>query len=284
MNDGVWCVMDEEWGNVINWITLLNWMRWMREKGGRDWFWGLRREMIVLRERLSVLFMKWEWVDMDGCCWGDVLMMIYMIDIDELSVCLCFHPQWERERERERFIFRLIEELLKWLSIGIEKWVSDFKLFSKPQILFFLLFLFLSLFLTSTPLHPPTSSFHTEPSISLSCCPSWWLWEWLCWWWLLFVEMTHKHFVTLFQVFVHWTRLGSLPHVVGVMTMVLPSLLKTVQPGHVLFIIWDQRQGLFWLHCLWFVSFLFCSFFLMIVIVFLHFSFSGVFNPEDFLF
>ena len=34
-------------------------------------------------------------------------------------------------------------------------------MFSNPQILFFLLFLFLSLFLTSTPLHPPPSSFRT---------------------------------------------------------------------------------------------------------------------------
>ena len=29
-------------------------------------------------------------------------MMIYMIDIDELSVCLCFHTLSVRERERER--------------------------------------------------------------------------------------------------------------------------------------------------------------------------------------
>ena len=28
-------------------------------------------------------------------------MMICMIDIDELSVCLCFHPQRERENVRE---------------------------------------------------------------------------------------------------------------------------------------------------------------------------------------
>ena len=92
----------------------------MREKGGRDWLWGLGREMIVLRERLSVLFMKWEWVDMDGCCWGDGLMMIYMIDIDELSVCLCFHPQWERERDRERerdwmrIDWKVIEMIINW--------------------------------------------------------------------------------------------------------------------------------------------------------------------------
>ena len=33
-----WCVADEERWNVINSITLLKWMRWMREKGGRDWF------------------------------------------------------------------------------------------------------------------------------------------------------------------------------------------------------------------------------------------------------
>ena len=26
-------------------------MRWMRENGGRDWFWGLTREMIVLGKR-----------------------------------------------------------------------------------------------------------------------------------------------------------------------------------------------------------------------------------------
>ncbi len=90
--------------------------------------------------------------------------------------------------------------------------------------------------------------------------------------------MTHKHFVTLFQVFVHWTRLVSLPHVVGVITMVLPSLLHPVQQGHVLFLAWHQPQGLLWLHCLWFVSFSFCSFFLMIVVVFLHFFFFRNFN------
>ena len=219
---------------------------------------------------------------MDGCCWGDGLMMICMIDIDELSVCLCFHPQSERER--------LNEDWLKsyWNDYQLElrnEWVIE-NCFQNHKFSFSSrsFFLFLSLFLTSTPLHPPTSCPHTEPSISLWCCPSWWLWEWLCWWWLLFVEMTHKHFVTLFQVFVHWTRLGSLPHVVGVMTMVLPSLLKKVQSGTVSLMAWDRPQGLFWLHCLWFVSFLFCSFFLMIVIVFLHFSFSGVLIPEDFLF
>ena len=37
-------------------------------------------------------------------------MMIYMIDIDELSVCLCFHPQCEREGERERERERLNED------------------------------------------------------------------------------------------------------------------------------------------------------------------------------
>ena len=106
-------------------------MGWMREKGGRDWFWGLRREMIVLRVRLSVLFMKWEWVDMDGCCWGDGLMMICMIDINELSVCLCFHPQWERERER------LNEDWLKsyWNDYQLEltnEWVTE-NCFQKVQ-------------------------------------------------------------------------------------------------------------------------------------------------------
>ena len=40
-------------------------------------------------------------------------MVIYMIDIDELSVCVCVFIHNQRERERERFIFRLIEELLK---------------------------------------------------------------------------------------------------------------------------------------------------------------------------
>ena len=204
-------------------------------------------------------------------------------------VCVCVFIH--NERERERFIFRLIEELLKWLTIGIEKWMSDFKLFSKPRLIQFCFSFsfsfFFFFFLCSSPphsyilLHP---SSNTEPSISLSCCQSWWLWEWLCWWWLLFVEMTHKHFVTLFQVFVHWTRLVSLPHVVGVITTVLPSLLHPVQPGIVLLLAWHQPQGLFWLHCLWFVSFLFCSFFLMIVIVFLHFSFSGVLIKKNFLF
>ena len=136
--------------------------------------------------------------------------------------------EFEREKEIE---WGLIEELLKWLSIGIEKWVSDWKLFSKVH-----LFFSSRSFFFVPHLHTPTSSFHTEPSISLSCCPPPWLWEWLCWWWLLFLEMTHKHFVTLFQVFVHWTRLVSLPHVVGVMTTEFLSLLHTAQPGIVLFL------------------------------------------------
>ena len=189
-------------------------------------------------------------------------------------------------RERER----LNEDWLKsyWNDYQLEltnEWVIEncFQILTAKPFFFFWK-LFLSLFLTSTPLHPPTSSFHTESSISLSCCPPPWLWEWLCWWWLLFVEMTHKHFVTLFQVFVHWTRLVSLPHVVGVITMVLPSLLHPVQPGIVLFMAWHRPQGLFWLNCLWFVSFLFCSFSLMIAIVFLHSSFSGVLISKNFLF
>ena len=157
-----------------------------------------------------------------------------------------------------------------------------FNLFSKTSKLFFFFSFSLSLFLTYTPLHPPTSSYHTEPSIYLSCCPSWWLWEWLCWWWwwLLFLEI-HKHFVTLFQVFVHWTRLVSLPHVVGVIIMVLPSLLNPVQPGVVLLLAWNQLQGLFWLICLWFVSFLFCSFFLIIVVVFSSFFILRNFNSRE---
>ena len=65
--------------------------------------------------------------------------------------CVFVFSSTMRERERERFIFRLIEELLKWLSIGIEKWVSDFKLFSNPQILFSFFFFF---FLCSSPPHP----------------------------------------------------------------------------------------------------------------------------------
>ena len=109
----------------------------------------------------------------------------------------------------------------------------------QPKILFSsffsFVFFFLFLFHFVPHLHTPISSFHTEPSISLSWCPSWWLWEWLCWWRLLLRETTHKHFVTQFRVFVHWTVLGSLPHVVWAMITVLPSLLHPVQPGHVLF-------------------------------------------------
>ena len=40
----------------------------------------------------------------------------------------------------------------------------------------------------------------------------------------LFLEMTQKHFVKPSRVFVHWPMLGCLPHVVGVITTVLPSL------------------------------------------------------------
>ena len=199
-------------------------------------------------------------------------------------VCVCVFIHNEREREREIYIqidWRVIEMIFQELR---NEWVIS-NCFQNHKFSFSSFFFF---FLCSSPPHPyipPTSFFHTEPSIYISCCPSWWLWEWLCWWWLLFVEMTHKHFVTLFQVFVHWTRLVSLPHVVGVMTTVLPSLLKTTQQGGVLLTACHQPQGLFWLGCLWFVWFLFCSFFLMtVVFFFLHFSFSGVLDPKGFLF
>ena len=66
MNEGMLLIQSHCW---------IEWYEGEREKGGRDWFWGLRREMIVLRERLSVLFMKWEWthgwfvVEEMDCLW-----------------------------------------------------------------------------------------------------------------------------------------------------------------------------------------------------------------------
>ena len=79
------------------WNEWDEWERREEEIDFEDW-----EEKWLFWERLSVLFMKREWVDMDGCCWGDGLVMICMIDIDESSVFLCFHPQWERENVRER--------------------------------------------------------------------------------------------------------------------------------------------------------------------------------------
>ena len=219
-----------------NWITLL---AWMGEREGR--------KRLIMRIEREIECVVYE-MRMSGHGW---LLLRRWIDDDLYDrywwvECVFVFSSTMRERERE-IEWGLIEKLLKWLSIGIDKWVSDcflfffsirFSFFSFLLEVFFFFFFFfsLSLFLTSTPLHPPTSSFYKESSISLSCCPPPWLWEWLCWWWLLFLEMTHKHFVTLFQIFVHWTRLVSLPHVVGVMTMVLPSPLHTVQQDLALFL------------------------------------------------
>ena len=85
------------------WIEWDEWERREEEIDFEDW-----EEKWLFWERLSVWFMEWVWVDVGGCCWGDGLVVVCVVDIDELSVCLCFHPQSEREIE-----WGLIEELLK---------------------------------------------------------------------------------------------------------------------------------------------------------------------------
>ena len=69
------------------WIEWDEWERREEEIDSEDW-----EEKWLFWERLSVLFMKWEWVDMDGCCWGDGLMS---------WVCVCVFIHNEREREIE---------------------------------------------------------------------------------------------------------------------------------------------------------------------------------------
>ena len=106
------------------WIEWDEWERREEEIDFEDW-----EEKWLFWERDWVCYLWNENEHMDGCCWGDGLMMICMIDIDELSVCLCFHPQWERERERERerdLYQDWMKSYWKWLSIGIDKWVNDF--------------------------------------------------------------------------------------------------------------------------------------------------------------
>ena len=214
-------------------------MRWMREKGGRDWFWGLTRETIVLGREREIECVVWERrMRSLGVIWMRVRtwIVVDLYDRYEWGRCVfvCSSTMWERGifGEFRRWVMEMIwlRNKSKW------KWVTECFKTNTQNVFsnrFFFFFFFFTLFLASIS---PRSPFHTEPSISLSWCPSWWLWEWLCWWWLLLRETTHKHFVTQFRVFVHWTVLGGLPHVVWAMITVLPSLLKTVQPGHVLFL------------------------------------------------
>ena len=114
MNEGMLLIESHCW---------IEWDEWERREEEIDYEDWEEKWLFWERERLSVLFMKWEWVDMDGCCWGDGLMMIFMIDVDELSLCLCFHPQWERERDWMRIDWRVIEmffrnwEMSEWLKI-----------------------------------------------------------------------------------------------------------------------------------------------------------------------
>ena len=148
-------------------------MRWMREKGGRDWFWGLKREMIVLGERLSVLFMKWEWTH------GWLLLRRWIDDdlYDRYEwfepVCVFVFSSTMREREREREIYiqidwRVIEKINNW-NWEMSEW---FQIVFKTTNSLFPSFSFF--FLCSSPPHP---SIHLHPSttqnlLSLSCCPS----------------------------------------------------------------------------------------------------------------
>ena len=98
MNEGMLLIQSHCW---IEWDE---WERREEEIDFEDW-----EEKWLFWERDWVCYLWNENEHMDGCCWGDGLMMICMIDMSELSVCLCFHPQWERER----FISGLNEELLK---------------------------------------------------------------------------------------------------------------------------------------------------------------------------
>ncbi len=99
----------------------IEWDEWERE--------GKRRLILRIEKRNDCFERDWvcylwnENEHMDGCCWGDGLLMICMIDMSDLSVCLCFHPQWERERDRYQ---DWMKSYWKWLSIGIDEWVNDF--------------------------------------------------------------------------------------------------------------------------------------------------------------
>ena len=97
--------------------------------------------------------------------------MIYMIDMSEGGVCLCVHPQCEREREREVFWGNwgmsdgndLIEEQIKMkMSDGM------FQNKHTKRLFIFSLFSFSFFHFVPHPHIPHIPSFHTEPSISLS--------------------------------------------------------------------------------------------------------------------
>ena len=239
--------------------------------------------MIVLRERLSVLFMKWEWTH------GWLLLRRWIDDdlYDRYEwfecVCVCVFIHNEREREREIYIgieWRVIENDYQ-LEL-INEWMT-FNLFQKPQILFFLLSsLSLSLFLASTS---PTSPY---------------------------ILLPHRNFYISLML--------SILMIMGVIVLIVVSgddtqaLRDTISSlcslnkvgqfasccgsydnGASITLEWSKARECFisglvsttgsvltYLFVICFI--LFCSFFLMIVIVFLHFSFSGVLISEGFLF
>ena len=191
--------------------------------------------MIVLRGReRKIECVVWRRMRSWGVIWIRVRtwMVVDLYDRYEWRRCAFVCSSTTRERYFGGIGGFAMEMIWLRSSENENEWRNAFKTTKNPLFIFFFLFLFHFV----PHLHTPTSSFHTEPSISLSWCPSWWLWVLLCWWWLLFQETTHKHFVTQFRVFVHWTVFGSLPHAVWAMITVLPSLLHPVQPGNVLFL------------------------------------------------
>ena len=86
-------------------------MRWMRERREEEIDFEDWEEKWLFWERDWVCYLWNENEHMDGCCWGDGLMMICMIDMSDLSACVCVFIH----NERERFISGLNEELLKMI-------------------------------------------------------------------------------------------------------------------------------------------------------------------------
>ena len=100
-------------------------MRWMRERREEEIDFEDWEEKWLFWERDWVCYLWNENEHMDGCCWEDVLMMIYMIDMSDLSVFVFVFSSTMRERERDLYQ-DWMKSYWKWLSIGIDKWVNDF--------------------------------------------------------------------------------------------------------------------------------------------------------------
>ena len=101
------------------WIEWDEWEReWEEEIDFENW-----EEKWLFWERDWVCYLWNENEHMDGCCWGDGLLMICVIDMSDLSVCVCYHPQWEREKDLYQ---DWMKSYWKWLSNGIDEWVNDF--------------------------------------------------------------------------------------------------------------------------------------------------------------